>query len=144
MAQHHGVPTRLLDWTVNPLVATYFAVESENMNDAAVWVAWGLGDVPENLPANPLEIDCVFQVNPLVISPRIQVQSARFTIHPDGRDIRDYLKQKDRCLKLIIPGKLKHAILQRLDFLGINRASLFPSLDGLGYWLRWRAKHHLS
>lgn len=35
-AQHYGVPTRLLDFTLNPLVALYFACTSEPNKDGAV------------------------------------------------------------------------------------------------------------
>ena len=38
LMQHHGVPTRLLDWTKSIYVAAYFAVESEPEHDSALWV----------------------------------------------------------------------------------------------------------
>lgn len=39
IAQHHGLPTRLLDWTVSPQVAVHFSTAEEEYydKDAAIW-----------------------------------------------------------------------------------------------------------
>jgi hypothetical protein len=86
MAQHHGLATRLLDWTHNPMVALFFAVCDENNLDGAVFAlpVGVLDDVMDtgHIGGHPLEVDRNMQFISPRIAPRMAAQdsSSQFTL----------------------------------------------------------------
>lgn len=137
LAQHHGLPTRLLDWTRNPLVALFFAVEDEGENDSAVYALKDQEMLSISLESDPFKYPKVAKFIPDWIMQRIVSQLGVFTIHPNPEEVFS----PDNLEKLIIPQKIHPELKNVLDKYGINRATLFADLDGLARYITWERMH---
>jgi hypothetical protein len=142
VAQHHGVPTRLLDWTLNPLVALYFAVQANYACDGAVYTFPLFRFIdPATRTDNPLEIDEVLGLTVAHLTPRLGAQSGVFTIQPDPTVPLD-VKQ---LVRIRIKRDARHELRRILFGYNFNERTLFPGLDGLARYIkqlkfeRWEA-----
>lgn len=150
LGQNYGLPTRLLDWSVNALTALWFATERmpDNGHMNPYSVVWILMARPEDFDLNmetlhPFDVPETKIVQPRIIKQRINNQSGVFSIHSSAeilekRNLDEAEAYIEKLIKVRIPAKSFNDIRTDLNTLGVNAFSIFPELEGLCSYLQWR------
>jgi hypothetical protein len=131
LAQHHGLPTRLLDWTTNPLVALFFAVTDSYGDHDAVVFAYQHNAPPVDFEqhTDPMNITRIELYEPPHISERVVMHHSVFTAEPikfdkdhqEGREI-DYWRVSSKAIPIV---------KRELEKIGVSDRTLFPGLDSI-------------
>jgi hypothetical protein len=146
IAQHHGLPTRLLDWTKNPLIAVYFAVEEAFKDEdllktefSCIYIHTPKTKANLDSTFNPFEVDSVRRYIPKYWDARIIGQNGLFTVH--NKPYEPW--RPDGLRKILIHYGIRKEIKITLNRFGINPSTIYPDLDGIAKHVKWlRSNEH--
>jgi len=152
LAQHHGAPTRLTDWSTSPLVAAWFAVSSYPIEaDARIFALDIEGDqltsridlekgegenngAKVTHPLQPTSGHFLLETSP--VSSRITTQRGLFMLHGNPESPLSI----DKHHQFRIPKDDRSGVMEKLSEFGVEASHIFPDLDGLCKSLDWRLR----
>jgi len=161
LMQHHGAPTRLIDFTWSPYVAAFFALE-RTISDGVVWAL------------NPARIDSSRNKRPARLDPRVPGNLAKYYLKGDRRliwmgepytmnrrliaqsgtfgvpgvldvPVEEILSDRDQegiLAKFVLRNPVREVGMRELYRMNITDATMFPDLDGLARSMGYELEFH--